>query len=152
MKESGVFSIKKHKDLVIQKAGKGNTVVITDRTSKYLEGIKSLLLHSSKFIQLSTDEDKWINYIVNLKSKLKDRFKLLKNEGKILEKELDSIFTVGTTPGILCGNPKVHKMIFNNTPKFRPILSTIITPTYSLARYLNPILSPLYCEKFFRFC
>ena len=29
-----------HKDLVIQKADKGNTVVITDRT-KYLEGIKS---------------------------------------------------------------------------------------------------------------
>ena len=30
------------KDLVIQKADKGNTVVITDRT-KYFEGIKSLL-------------------------------------------------------------------------------------------------------------
>ena len=35
------------KDLV--KADKGNTVVITDRT-KYLEGIKSLLSDSSKFI------------------------------------------------------------------------------------------------------
>ena len=39
------------KNLVIQKAGKGNTVVITDR-SKYLEGIKSLLSDSSKFVQL----------------------------------------------------------------------------------------------------
>ena len=37
------------KDLVIQKAGKGNTVVITDRT-KYLEGMKSLCLDSSKFM------------------------------------------------------------------------------------------------------
>ena len=37
------------KDLVIQKAGKGNTVVITDRT-KYLEGMKSLRLDSSKFM------------------------------------------------------------------------------------------------------
>ena len=86
MKESGVFSIKKHKDLVIQKADKGNTVVITDRTSKYLEGIKSLLLHSSKFIQLSIDEDKWINYIVNLKRKLKDHFKLLKMKEKFWKK------------------------------------------------------------------
>ena len=71
-----------HKDLVIQKAGKGNTLVITDCT-KYLEGIKSLLLDSSKFIQLPTDEDKLINYIVNVESKLKDRFKVLKNEEKI---------------------------------------------------------------------
>ena len=39
------------KDGVIQKADKGNTVVITDRT-KHLEGIKSLLLDSSKFAQL----------------------------------------------------------------------------------------------------
>ena len=61
-----------HKELVIQKVDKGNTVVITDRT-KYLEGIKSLLLDSSKFIQLPIDDDIWINYIVNLESKLKDR-------------------------------------------------------------------------------
>ena len=46
-----------HKDLVIQKADKGNAVIISDRT-KYLEGIKSLFLDSSKFIQLPTDEDK----------------------------------------------------------------------------------------------
>ena len=127
-----------HKDLVIQKADKGNTVVITDRT-KYLEGIKSLLLDSSKCIQLPIDED---NYIANLESKLKDRFKVLKNEEKNSEKEFDSICPVGTTPGILYGNPKVHKTVVNNTPKFRPILSAINTPTYSLAKYLNPILSP----------
>ena len=38
------------KDLVIQKASKGNTVVIKDRT-EYLEGIKSLRFDSSKFMQ-----------------------------------------------------------------------------------------------------
>ena len=133
-----------HKDLVIQKADKGNTVVITDRT-KYLEGIKSLLLDSSKCIQLPIDED---NYIANLESKLKDRFKVLKNEEKISEKEFDSICPVGTMPGILYGNPKVHKTVVNNTPKFRPILSAINTPTYSLAKYLNPILSPLTTNEF----
>ena len=135
------------KDLVIQKAGKGNPVVITDR-SKYLEGIKSLLLDSSKFMQLPIDEGKWINYIVNLESKLKDRSKVLKNEEKISEKEFDSICPVGTMPGILYGNPKVHKTVVNNTPKFRPILSAINTPTYLLAKYLNPILSPLTTNEF----
>ena len=70
------------KDLVTQKADKGNTLVITDRT-KYLEGIK---LGSSKSKQLPTDEGKWIKYLVNLEIKLKDRFKVLKNEEKNFRK------------------------------------------------------------------
>ena len=51
-------------------------------------------------------------------------------------------------PGILYDNPKVHKMVVNHTPKFGPILSAINTPTYSLAKYLNPILSPLTTNEF----
>ena len=62
-------------------------VVITDRI-KYLERLKSLLLDSSKVIQLPINEDKWINYIVNLESKLKDRFKVLKNEEKFQKQNL----------------------------------------------------------------
>ena len=135
------------KDLVIQEADKGNTVVITDR-AKYLEGIKSLLSDISKFMQLAIDEGKWINYIINLESKLKDRFKVLKNEGKNSEKEFDSICPVGTAPGILYSNLKVHKRVAKNTPKFRSILSAINTPTYLLAKYFNPILSPLTSNEF----
>ena len=70
------------KNVVIQKADKGNTVVITDHT-KYLEGIKSLLSDSSKFMQLPIEEAKWINHTANLESKPKDRFKVLKDEEKI---------------------------------------------------------------------
>ena len=84
----------------------------------------------------------------NLESMLKHRFKVLKNEEKISEKEFDSICPVGTMPGILYGNPKVHKTVVNNTPKFRPILSAINTPIYSLAKYLNRILSPLTSNEF----
>ena len=98
-----------------------NTVVITNHT-KCLEEIKSLLLDSSKFMQLPIDKDNWINYIVNLENKVKDCFKVLKNEEKISKKEFDSTFSVGTTPWIPYGNPKVHKTVVNNAPKFRPIL------------------------------
>ena len=97
---------------------------------------------------LPIDEGKWLNYIINLENKLKDRFKVLKNEEKFSEKEFDNICPVGTTPGILYGNPKVHKTVVNNTPKFRPILSGINTPTYLSAKYLNPILSPLTTNEF----
>ena len=56
-------------------------MVILDRT-KYLEGIKSPFSDSRKFIQLPIDQSKWTNYIINLENKLKDRFKVLKNEEK----------------------------------------------------------------------
>ena len=63
-------------------------MVITDHI-KYLEGIKFLLSDSSKFIQLPIDEDKWINNIINLVNKVKDWFKVLRNEEKFSEKEFD---------------------------------------------------------------
>ena len=94
------------------------------------------------------DEGKWLNCIINLKNKLKDHFKVFKNEEKISEKEFDNICPVGSTPGILYGNPKVHKTVVNSTPKFRPILLATNTPTYFLAKYLNPILSPLTTTEF----
>ena len=79
-------NLTERKDLVIQKADKGNTVVITDHT-KHLEGIKSLFSGSSKFMQLPIDIGKLTNHIINLESKLKNRFKVLKYEEKISEKE-----------------------------------------------------------------
>ena len=105
-------------------------------------------MDSSKFIQLPIDERKWINYIINLESKLKDCFKVLKNGKKVSEKEFDSICPVGTMPGILYSNPKVHKTVANSAPKFWPILSALTTPTYLLAKYLNPILSLLTTNEF----
>ena len=76
-------------------------------------------------MQLLIDGSKWINYIINLESKVKDPSKVLKNEENISEKEFDSIYTVGTTPGILYGNPMVRKTIVHNSPKFRRILSVM---------------------------
>ena len=85
------------KDIVIQKADKDNTVVITDRT-KYLEGIKSLLSDSSKFMPLPIDEGKWLNYMIDLENKLKDCFKVLKNEEKIQKKNLIMFAQLGLPP------------------------------------------------------
>ena len=111
---------------------KGNTLVITDREN-YLKGIKSLLSDNTKFIPLIIDQNKWLNYIVNLEKKLKEHFKTLKRDNKISEDEFQSIFPIGTRPGTLYGQPKVHKTVINNISQFRPILSAINTPVYKLA-------------------
>ena len=113
-------------DLVIQKTGKGNTVVITDRES-YLKGIKLLLSENTKFIPLNIDQSKWLNYIVDLEKKLKEHFKILEKDYKISEDEFKSICPISTRPGILYGQPKVQKTVINNIPQFWPILSAINT-------------------------
>ena len=41
------------------------------------------------------------------------------------------------------GLAKVHKIVTDGFPSFRPILSAIGTPTYKLAKFLVPILEPL---------
>ena len=51
-------------------------------------------------------------------------------------------------PGIFFGNPKIHKPVVNNLPKFRPILSAINTPGYNLATFLIPMLEPLPHNEF----
>ena len=108
-----------------------------------MKGIKSLLSDNTKFIPLNIDQSKWLNYIVNLEKKLKEHFKTLENGNKISEDEFKSICPIGTRPGILYGQPKVHKTVINNIPQFRPLLLAIKTPVYKLAKYLVPILSLL---------
>ena len=54
----------KQKDLVIQKADKGNVVVIIDKKA-YLNKIKSLLSDATKFEKLDINEGKDLNFIIN---------------------------------------------------------------------------------------
>ena len=50
---------------------------------------------------------------------------------------------VGTRPGFMYENCKVHKQQVDGCPPFRPILSALQTPTYNLAKFLVPLLNPL---------
>ena len=43
---------------------------------------------------------------------------------------------------------KVHKKCVDGCPPFRPILSSLQTPTYKLAEHLVPILEPLTNSKY----
>ena len=57
--------LSKNKDIVIQKADKGNTVVILDKCS-YISAIEEILNDNSKFSKLDIPAGKEINHIVNL--------------------------------------------------------------------------------------
>ena len=64
----------RNKNIVIQKADKGNTVVIMDK-EKYIQGVKNVISDSSKFIPLKIPPEDYINYIVNVEKKFRKLFK-----------------------------------------------------------------------------
>ena len=144
---SSLKTLMRNKNIVIQKADKGNTVVIMDK-EKYIQGVKNVISDSSKFIPLKIPPEDYINYIVNVEKKFRKLFNNLYDNNKISKDELLKICPVGSRPGILYGNPKVHKPVVDNMPKFRPILSAINTPGYNLAKFLIPILEPLTHNEF----
>ena len=108
--------------------------------------MKEIISDTIKFEQINIEQDKQLNFLLKGEKEVIDLIKRLENEGKISEKEFELIHSRGSRPGILYGSPKVHKPVINNYPKFCPILSSIGTPTYKLAKFLVSILSPLRCN------
>ena len=129
-------ALMRNKDILIQKADKGNTVVITDK-DKYIQGVKRAISDSNKFVQLNITPDKYLNYIINVEKKFKQLFKDLLDNGKISKDEYDKICPKGSRPGIFYDNPKIHKPVVDNLPKFWPILSATNTPGYNLAKFFD---------------
>ena len=92
--------------------------------------------------------NKQLNFLINSEKKFKDIIKPLYQKECPTKKEYDSIYPTESRPEILYGSAKSHKPIIDNCPSFRPILFAIGTPTYNLAKFLVPILSPLTVNEF----
>ena len=133
--------LSKNKNIVIQKADKGNTVVILDKCS-YISAVEEILNDNSKLSKLDIPAGKEINHIVNLEKRIISELKLLKDKEIIDKSTYKSIKPVGSRPGILYGSGKIHKETCKGLPPFRPILSAIDTPTYKLSKFLLKFLTP----------
>ena len=58
--------------------------------------------------------------------------------------EYDKLYPSGSAPARIYGTPKMHKFSSSDSfPKLRPIVSSIGTFNYNLARFLCDLLSPL---------
>ena len=72
-KLSSLKALMRNKNNVIQKAGKGNTVVIIDK-EKYIQCVRNVIFNSSKFIPLNIAPEDYIKKItVSLTSKYASR-------------------------------------------------------------------------------
>ena len=68
----------------------------------------------------------------------------LKEKNFFNDNEYDKLYPSGSAPARICGTPKMHKFSSSDSfPKLRPIVSSIGTFNYNLARFLCNLLSPL---------
>ena len=123
----------KDNDILITKPDKGRGVVILDR-EEYVQKCLALLNDNSIFKKVDGDI---LSIIIKLEDKLNRILKKIKND--IGEKIYNDLFVSGSQPGIMYCLPKIHKI---GNP-FRPIISSINSTGYKLAKFLIPMISPL---------
>ena len=78
-----------------------------------------------------------------MQNRVADVLKNLRDKKEISIEQYKDLSPSGSSPGIMYGLAKVHKIVTDGLPSFRPILSAISTPTYKLAKFLVPVLEPL---------
>ena len=78
------------------------------------------------------------------KASLQRFLRKLKQKIFLNEIEYDKLYPSGSVPARIYGTPKMHKFSSSDSfPKLRPIVSSIGTFNYNLARFLCDLLSPL---------
>ena len=129
--------LQKNKDIVITKPDKGNGVVILDR-KLYNETLFEIISDTSKFKKLDSDPT------LKREAALQRFLRKLKQKNFFDEREYTKLYPCGSSPARIYGSPKMHKFSPSDSfPKLRPIVSSIGTFNYNLARYLCELLSPL---------
>ena len=133
VKKHGILKkLKKDSDIVIIKPDKGNAVVILDKTS-YKKCLLKILDDTSKFKVLSKDPTFYSE------RQLQRRLLSLKKKGFFNDGQYKRVYPSGSKPARIYGLPKMHKK-FTEFPAFRPIISSIGTFNYMLARHLGELL------------
>ena len=74
--------ILKNKDIIVQKADKGNTVVILNRKD-YVFKMKNILNDKSKFQKVYIDHEKILNHLIHMENRVADVLKNLRDKKEI---------------------------------------------------------------------
>ena len=124
-------SLKEDPNIVTVSADKGKATVIMDKPDYNRKMME--ILDDDKYTTLRRDPT------VKVENRIASTLKSLRNEGHLDEKLCDFLMPRYSSPPQMYGLPKIHK---DGTP-MRPIVSTIGSPSYKLAKELARILTPL---------
>ena len=105
--------------------------------------MENLLSDQRKFEKVTLKNGAFLNFLVNQENRIDTIFKNLVDSNSMSKEMHKFVKPVGTRPGIMYENCKVHKLQVDGCPPFRAILSALQTSTYNLAKFLVPILNPL---------
>jgi hypothetical protein len=145
-KHSILKKLKNNKNIIITRPDKGNGVVIMNQTD-YHQQIMRIISDTTKFakrdrlcgknnIDITTyREDSLQTFLYNLKTK-----------NLIDDNVYERIRPTGSHPARIYGLPKVHKLkgnVPNEIPPVRPIIDSIGTFNYKLAKHLTDLLTPI---------
>ena len=91
---------------------------------------------------MNIEEGKALNHLIHKEERIMCFLKSLEDQGEISEKEKNDLYPSDSKPGALYWLTKIHKAIEDGIPSFCPILSTIGTPAYKLAKFCDKLLKP----------
>ncbi|CAF3195184.1 unnamed protein product [Rotaria socialis] len=124
--------LKQDNSIVVTRPDKGRGIVLMNK-SDYLSKMHAILSDSAKFSCLFDDPT------ITRESSLMRLLNRLKNNGHISLDFWSMAKPIGSTPGRLYGLPKIHKQ----DKPLRPVLSSIGTYNYGLAKALKKMLSKI---------
>ena len=110
----------KKKDIIVQRADKCNTVVMLNRKD-YVCKMRNILNDETKFQKVYTDHDKILNHLFHMENRITDVLKNLRDKKEISIEQYKNLSTSGSRVGIMYDSAKVHKIITDGLPSFRPI-------------------------------
>jgi hypothetical protein len=134
--------LRKNENIIITRPDKGNGIIVLNKVD-YINSLHNIISNKTKFKELK--EDPTIKRELSLQGYLRKLNKL-----KCFEKDIYSkIYPVGSQAARIYALPKMHKVNNDNSlPTFRPIISTIGTYNYNLAKHLSHLLSPHIPKQF----
>ena len=83
----------RNKNIVIQKADKGNNVLIP---SDYISKLSKMLEDTSKFKRVTVEEGKALNHLIHMEERIIRLLKSLEKQGEISEKERNDLYPSGS--------------------------------------------------------
>ena len=131
-------NLAKDENIIITRPDKGNGVVILNK-GEYLEKMNDIIGDTTKFRKVAGD----VFYnIIKLEDKPNRILRTIKE--KIGLTNYNYLYASGTVPGVMYGLPKIHKQ---GRP-LRPIVSSINSTAYKVAKFLLPIITPFTSNQY----
>ena len=128
-----IRGIQDNKEIIITKPDKG--AAILDQ-KLYEKCMYEIINDGRKFKRLQRD------VTLQRENQLQRFLRKLKKDGFLSDNIYNEIYPSGSLPARIYGLPKLHKLSPNHpTLKVRPIVSSISTYNYNLAKYLCSLLS-----------